>query len=70
MSPRMKKLIGSLALIFLVGFWAVATTIVAMGFMNANRLVQMVFFLVAGLLWIVPAGAIIAWMQRPPRARA
>ena len=63
MSPRTRKLIGSLALIVLVGCWAVATTIVAMGFMNANRLVQLVFFLVAGLLWIVPAGAIIVWMQ-------
>jgi hypothetical protein len=70
MSPRIRKLIGSLLLLFLVGFWAVATTIVAMGMMNADRLVQMVFYLAAGLLWVIPAGAIIAWMQRPPRVRA
>ena len=70
MSPRIRKLIGTLALIFLVGLWAVVISIVAMGMMNASRMVQMLFFLVAGLIWIVPAGAIIAWMQRPPRARA
>lgn len=70
MSPRVRKLIGSLALLFLIGFWAVASTIVAMGMMNADRMLQMVFYLVAGLLWVIPAAAIIAWMQRPPRARA
>ena len=70
MSPRVRKLIGSLALILLVGFWAVVTTIVAMGMMNADRMLQMVFYLVAGLLWVVPAGAIIAWMQRPLRVQA
>ena len=70
MSPRMRKLVGSLALIFLVGSWAVVVSIVAMGMMNTNRIGQLVFFLVAGLVWIFPAGAIIAWMQRPPRARA
>jgi hypothetical protein len=70
MSPRTRKLIGTLALIFLVGSWAVVVSIVAMGMMNANRMVQLVFFLVAGLVWILPAGAIIAWMQRPPRVRA
>jgi hypothetical protein len=70
MSPRTRKLIGSLALVFLIGSWAVAATVVAMGFVSASRTVQMIFYLVAGLIWVVPAGAIIAWMQRPPRARA
>ena len=30
-------------------------------------LAQTVYFAIAGLIWIVPAGAIIRWMLKPPR---
>lgn len=70
MSPRTRKLVGGLGLILLVVFWAVAASIVAMGLVTQSSVVQLVFFLVVGTAWIIPAGAIIAWMQRPPRARA
>ena len=26
---------------------------------------QLVFFVVAGLLWVVPAAGLVAWMQKP-----
>lgn len=32
---------------------------------EAHGLVQLVYFLIAGLLWVVPAGLLIRWMQRP-----
>ncbi|MHA1133725.1 MAG: DUF2842 domain-containing protein [Alphaproteobacteria bacterium] len=28
-------------------------------------LLQAAYFLVAGLLWVIPAGLLIRWMQRP-----
>lgn len=70
MPARMRKLIGSLGLVLFIGFWAVASTIVAMGMMNVSRTAQLVFYLVAGLLWVIPAGAIIVWMQKPRPVRA
>ena len=32
---------------------------------NANKAVELLYYVVAGTLWVVPAGAIIWWMQQP-----
>jgi hypothetical protein len=32
---------------------------------TAAPLAQLAFFIVAGLAWVVPAGVLIRWMQRP-----
>jgi hypothetical protein len=32
---------------------------------NASKLVELVFYVVAGLAWVIPAGLLIRWMQRP-----
>jgi hypothetical protein len=35
---------------------------------HTSIVTQTLFYAVAGLLWIVPAGAIIYWMQCPDRS--
>jgi hypothetical protein len=35
---------------------------------NTSILTQTIFYAVGGLLWVIPAGLIILWMQRPDRS--
>lgn len=68
MSPRLRKLIGTMVLVPFVAFYALtAMTIAAAKLPGTSGLVQLVYFMLAGLLWVIPAGALIAWMQRKPR---
>lgn len=69
MPIRLRKFLGMIALVTLVVVYAlVAMTIAAAKLPDAPGYVQGLYYVVAGLLWVVPAGAIIAWMQRPARA--
>jgi hypothetical protein len=66
MNIRLKKLIGTvITVVFLTIYTFVALVIAERLMPGASGLAQLVFYLVAGLLWVVPVGALIAWMQRP-----
>lgn len=68
MSVRTRKLIGATLLLIFIPLYAQLTVMVAVARLpGASILVQTLFFGVAGLLWVVPAGLIIRWMQRPQR---
>lgn len=68
MRQRTRKLIGTVVLAVFVPFYAlVAMTIAAVRLPGTSGLTQTVFFMIGGLLWVIPAGAVIWWMQRPPR---
>jgi hypothetical protein len=70
MPIRLKKLIGSVLLVALVIVYALAATTIAAGRLaEVSPVVHLIFFLVSGLLWIVPAMFIIKWMQREPKPR-
>ena len=65
MPRKARQLIGATALLVFVPLYAlVAMTIAGARLPGTSVTVQTIYFAVAGLLWIVPAGAIIAWMQR------
>lgn len=69
MPVRLKKLIGTILLVLLVIVYAiVATTIAVAQLAESGPLVHLTYFLVGGLLWILPAMGIIKWMMTPPRA--
>lgn len=66
MNARTRKLVGTIAiLVFLFVYVWVAAAIGSGRLAEAHGLVQLVYYLVAGLLWVVPAGIVIRWMQRP-----
>ncbi|MBE3109927.1 MAG: DUF2842 domain-containing protein [Acidobacteria bacterium] len=66
MHVRTRKLIGTLLLLgFLAAYSAVVVALAAGRIATAPPLAQFAFFLVAGLLWVVPAGLLIRWMTRP-----
>jgi hypothetical protein len=70
MRQRVRKLVGTIVLVAFIAVYALLVMALA-----ASRLAdlpaagQLVFYAVAGLLWVLPAGLIIAWMQRPDRPR-
>ncbi|HUU67315.1 MAG TPA: DUF2842 domain-containing protein [Methyloceanibacter sp.] len=66
MRARSRKLIGTVVLLVLLVLYAwVASAIGAGRISVAPAWAQFAYFLVAGLLWVVPAAVLIKWMQRP-----
>jgi len=66
MSLRTKKLVGTVLLIAFVALYALAAMAIgAMRLPGASHFAEWAYYVVAGLAWVIPAGAIIAWMQRP-----
>ena len=66
MRQRQRKLIGTVALIVLVIFWALFSMSLVYGRVGAMpTYAQTLIYLVLGLVWILPAGWLIWWMQRP-----
>lgn len=62
---RTRKFLGTIALLVLVIVYSLAAMMVAIALqVNASKFVEVVYYVVAGLAWVVPAGAIIWWMQK------
>ena len=67
MTQRQRKLAGTVAmfaLIIVYAFIALAVAVV-LQVREANKLVELLFYIIAGLLWVLPAGVLIKWMQKP-----
>jgi len=70
MPIRLKKLIGTILLVLLVVVYAVVATIVAVAqFSQSGPLVHLAFFLISGLLWVLPAMGIIKWLILEPHPK-
>jgi Protein of unknown function (DUF2842) len=66
MPIRRRKLIGAIALIALVVTWAlIAMALAQAPAIKANGVVEVIYYVVAGLGWVLPAMPLIAWMSRP-----
>ena len=70
MPIRLKKLIGTILLVALVIVYAlVATTVAVAQLSESGPLVHLAFFLLSGLVWILPAMGIIKWMMLGPKVK-
>ncbi len=66
MSSRTRKLVGTVILtIFLTIYALIAMMVAIILQVNASKLVEVLYYVIAGLAWVVPAGAIVWWMQKP-----
>jgi hypothetical protein len=71
MPKTLRKLIGVVLIIVLVLVYALVATTVAAATLGASHWsIHLLYFMVSGLLWILPAMAIIKWMERPDRPKA
>ena len=65
MTRRTRKFIGMIILVsWIILYAAIGMTIGAVVVANAGGLAQILFFIVTGALWVVPAGFIIRWMEK------
>jgi uncharacterized protein DUF2842 len=66
MHSRTRKLIGTIVLLLCLAVYATVAAVIGAGrIAQAPQWVQFAFFLTAGLAWVIPAGLLIRWMQRP-----
>jgi len=66
MHLRTRKLIGTVALLVLVMVWALLAMTLAQSILtDINGLVAAIFYMVAGLGWVLPAMVLVKWMLRP-----
>ena len=68
MSPRVKKLIGTVVILL----WLLVYVVLVAGFArmilpHATWYAELAFYALAGTLWIVPIGLMLPWMNRQPR---
>lgn len=66
MTIRTRKFIGTFGLLGLVIVWSLAGMAIAQTpVLASSKLAQAIFYVVAGLGWVLPAMPLIAWMSRP-----
>jgi hypothetical protein len=69
MTIRNRKLLGAVALLLLAAVWSLlAMTVAQTPWLAGSGLLQAIFYVVAGMGWVLPAMPIVSWMQRPDRA--
>ena len=69
MAIRTRKLLGTIFLLILVMVWSLlGMTIAQTPWLANSGLLQAIFYVVAGLGWVLPAMPIVSWMLRPDRA--
>ena len=65
MNPRVRKLIGTFALFALVIVWAlVAMAIAQFPPIFNNPWISGLYYLIAGLGWVLPAMPLVKWMLK------
>jgi hypothetical protein len=66
MTIRTRKFFGTIALLVLVVVWSLmGMTVAQTPWLASSGLLQAIFYVVAGLGWVLPAMPIISWMARP-----
>lgn len=68
MRPRVKKLIGGIALVMgLIVYAFVVMMIGQFRLADSGPALQLAFFAFFGLIWTIPAAFLIRWMERVDR---
>ena len=66
MKIRTRKLIGTFALLALVAVWSLLAMALAQSVLtDINGFVAVIYYIVAGLGWVVPAMFLVKWMAKP-----
>jgi Protein of unknown function (DUF2842) len=69
MPMRLRKFVGAIMLIMLVITWALlAMALAQSAVIKASGTIEVIYYIVAGLGWVLPAMPLIRWMSRPDSA--
>ncbi|MDX2260042.1 MAG: DUF2842 domain-containing protein [Hyphomicrobiaceae bacterium] len=68
MSSRSRKLVGAVLLLVLIVVYSflMLAAAVALEVNTTSKWIELAFYVVAGLAWVLPAGVIIKWMSAAP----
>jgi Protein of unknown function (DUF2842) len=61
--PSWRKPAGILGILLLILIWAVLVASLSPWIGGYHILIQMVFYLATGVMWILPLGPILQWME-------
>jgi len=71
MSPRTKKFIGLLIILAWLFIYGLVAMRVGVGVLpNANGLIKLLYYAIAGTAWIIPIGLLLPWMHREPKKKS
>lgn len=71
MQARLRKLIGAVALFVLVIGWAlIAMAVAQFPAIRDNTILSVIYYVVAGLGWVLPAMPLVSWMSAPSSGSA
>jgi hypothetical protein len=66
MPVRLRKFIGAVALFVLVLAWAlIAMAIAQFPAIRDSTVLSILYYVIAGLGWVLPAMPLVSWMSRP-----
>jgi hypothetical protein len=69
MTVRTRKLFGTIALILLATCWTLLAMALAQSALTSiNGWLALIYYVIAGIGWVLPAMPIVTWMSRPDRA--
>lgn len=63
----MRKLITMIVTILFLAIWAMVAATIGSGITEWPQLVQLVFYVVAGIGWVFPLKPLMAWMNSAPK---
>jgi hypothetical protein len=61
----LRKFIAALAILAFIGLWILIIGTIGSRMTELPDWVQLVFYVVAGVGWILPLKPVLAWMNRP-----
>lgn len=68
LTPHAKKLVGAIVILIWLPVYALLAMRVGVAILtDANPLVELLYYAVAGTAWILPIGLMLPWMSREPR---
>ena len=67
-SPSLRKPFGIILILLIVAIWAGIVASASPWIGRLPALVQAIVYLIAGIVWIVPMGPILRWMEGGKRA--
>lgn len=67
MTSRTRKLLGTVFLLVFLSIYALLAMTVAISLEvhTSSKWIELAYYAIAGLAWVVPAGFIISWMSKP-----
>lgn len=68
MSPRIRKLVGTVLLLVVLAIYSLMVAVAASAVLTGtNKIVELIFYAIAGVAWVLPAGYLIRWMYTVPK---